>query len=179
MGTLRVHERSFSYAAAIYLAGSSVAIDIQLRPLTHRSNHPVSLAFSSSRKRRPKPPLPVSPKIVSDAWQGRNLPWSSRLRNPASRHGFTPNDFTFHFNVPREPDHATLWRPAPSVFQSSTGEVRYLRVYLCFPLAAKRTGVPVPLYEALPKRRTAANLAASGWIACSVQVVVPPDELRR
>jgi len=104
----------------------------------------------------------MSPEIVSDARQARSLPWSSRLRNLASRHGFTPNDFTFHFNVPREPDHATLWRPAPSIFQSSTGEVRYLRVYLCFPLAAKRTGVPVLLYEALPKRRTAANLAGFG-----------------
>jgi hypothetical protein len=28
--------------------------DAKLRPLTYRSNHPVSLAFSSSRKRRPK-----------------------------------------------------------------------------------------------------------------------------
>jgi hypothetical protein len=106
--------------------------------------------------------LPVSPKIVSDAWQARNIPWSSRLRNLASRHGFTPNDFTFRFNVPREPDHVTLWQPAPSVFQSSTGEVRYLRVYLCLPLAAKRTRVPVLLYEALPERRTAANLAGFG-----------------
>jgi len=80
----------------------------------------------------------------------------------ASRHGFTPNDFTFHFNQPREPDHATLWRPAPSIFQSSTGEVRYLRVYLCFPLAAKRTGVPVLLCETLPKRSTAASLVRFG-----------------
>ena len=59
----------------------------------------------------------------------------------------------------------------------STGEVDFLRVYLYFPLPAKRTSVPLLLYEALPKRRTAANLAASGWIAASVQVVVPPDEL--
>ncbi len=103
----------------------------------------------------------MSPNTVSDAWQARSLPWSSRLRNLASRHGFTRNDFAFHFNQPREPDHATLWRPAPSIFQSSTGEVRYLRVYLCFPLAAKRTGVPVLLCETLPKRRTAATLPGS------------------
>jgi hypothetical protein len=104
----------------------------------------------------------VSPKIVSDAWQGRNLPWSSHLRNLASRHGFTPNDFVFLFNMPQEPDHATLWRPAPSAFQSSTGEVRFLRVYLYFPLAAKRTGVPVLMYEVLLKRWTAAHLAGFG-----------------
>ena len=66
------------------------------------------------------------------------------------------------FNVPREPDHATLWRPAQSAFLSSTGEVRFLKVYLYFPLSAKRTSVPVPLSEALPGRRTAANLAGFG-----------------
>ena len=91
------------------LVRSSLRIDIKLRPLTYRSNQPVSLAFSSSRNRRPKPPLPASPKTVSDAWQGCNLPWSSHLRNLASRHGFTLNDFVFLFNMPREPDHAALW----------------------------------------------------------------------
>ena len=45
---------------------------------------------------------------------------------------------------------------------SSTGEVSFLRVYLYFPLSAKRTSVLVLLYKALPKRRTAANLAGSG-----------------
>jgi len=65
-------------------------------------------------------------------------------------------------NVPQEPDHAPLWRPAPSAFLSSTGEVRFLRAYLHCPLAAKRTSVPVPLCEALPERRTAANLAGIG-----------------
>jgi hypothetical protein len=45
---------------------------------------------------------------------------------------------------------------------SSAGEVRFLRVYLYFALAAKRTGVLVLLYEALPKRRTAAKLAGFG-----------------
>jgi hypothetical protein len=94
----------------------------------------------------------MSPNIVSDAWQVRSLPWSSRLRNLASRHGFTPNDFTFHFNQLQGPDRATLWRPAPSIFQSSTGELRYVRVYLRFPITAKRTGVPVLLYDTLPKR---------------------------
>jgi len=59
----------------------------------------------------------------------------------------------------------------------ATGEAGVPRAYFCFPLSAKRTSVPLLLYEALPKRRTAANLAASGWIAASVQVVVPPDEL--
>jgi len=59
----------------------------------------------------------------------------------------------------------------------STGEVGIPRAYFYFPFSAKRTSVPLLLYEALPKRRTAANLAASGWIAASVQVVVPPDEL--
>jgi hypothetical protein len=44
----------------------------------------------------------------------------------------------------------------------STGEVDFLRVYLYFPLPAKRTSVPLLLYEALPKRRTAANLAGFG-----------------
>jgi hypothetical protein len=84
------------------------------------------------------------------------------LRNLASGHGFTRNDFVFPFNVPRAPDHATLWRPAPSPFLSSTGEVRILRMYLYFPLFAKRTSVPVLLCEALPKRRTAASLAGFG-----------------
>ena len=104
----------------------------------------------------------MSPKILSDAWQARNLPWSSPLRNLALRHGFAPNGFVFLFNAPREPDRATLWRPAPSAFRSSAGEVRLLRVYLRFPLAAKRTSVPVLLYEALPKRRTTAKLAGFG-----------------
>jgi len=50
---------------------------------------------------------------------------------------------------------------------SSTGEVSFLRVYLYFPLSAKRTRVPVLLYnillyKELPKRRTAAKLAGSG-----------------
>lgn len=53
-GTKRVHKRSLSGAAATYWVGSSVGNDAKLRPLTYRSNHPVSLAFSSSRKRRPK-----------------------------------------------------------------------------------------------------------------------------
>jgi hypothetical protein len=59
----------------------------------------------------------------------------------------------------------------------ATGEVGVPRAYFCSPPSGKRTSVPLLLYEALPKRRTAANLAASGWIAASVQVVVPPDEL--
>jgi hypothetical protein len=37
-----------------------------------------------------------------------------------------------------------------------------MRVYSYFPLAAKRTSVPVLLYEVLPKRRTAANPAGFG-----------------
>ena len=45
---------------------------------------------------------------------------------------------------------------------SPPGEVRFLRVYLYFPLVDKRTGVPVLPYEALPERRTAANLAGFG-----------------
>ena len=45
---------------------------------------------------------------------------------------------------------------------SSTGEVRFLRLYLYFPLVDKRTGVPVLPYEALPERRTAADLAGFG-----------------
>jgi hypothetical protein len=36
-------------------------------PLFDLQIHPVSLAFNPSRKRRPKPPLPVPPKIVSHA----------------------------------------------------------------------------------------------------------------
>jgi hypothetical protein len=44
----------------------------------------------------------------------------------------------------------------------STGEVGIPRAYFYFPFSAKRTSVPLLLYEALPKRRTAANLAASG-----------------
>ena len=44
----------------------------------------------------------------------------------------------------------------------STGEVGFSKAYFYFPLSAKRTGVPVLLYEALPKRRTAANLADFG-----------------
>jgi hypothetical protein len=44
----------------------------------------------------------------------------------------------------------------------STGEVGFHRVYFYFPLSAKRTSVPVLLYKALPKRRTAANLADFG-----------------
>jgi hypothetical protein len=51
---------------------------------------------------------------------------------------------------------------------SSSGEVRLLRVYLYFPLFAKCTSVPVLLYGPLVTSR------ASGCIACSVQVVVPP-----
>jgi len=124
---------AFSLLCGNILVQGSVEIDAKLRPLTYRSNHPVSLTFSSSRQKRPKPPLPVSLEIVSDAWQAHNFRWSLRLRNLASRQGFTPNDFTFRLNVPREPDHVTLGRPAPSVFQSSTGEVHYLRVYLCPP----------------------------------------------
>ena len=42
----RVHKRSLSGAAATYWVGSSVGNDAKLRPLTYRSNHPVSLAFS-------------------------------------------------------------------------------------------------------------------------------------
>ena len=44
----------------------------------------------------------------------------------------------------------------------STGEVDFPRAYFYFPLSAKRTSVPVLLYEALPKRRSAANLAGLG-----------------
>jgi hypothetical protein len=44
----------------------------------------------------------------------------------------------------------------------STGEVGFPKAYFYFPLSAKRTSVPVLLYEALPKRRTAANLAGLG-----------------
>ena len=90
------------------------------------------------------------------------LPCLSHLRNLASGHGFTRNDLVFLFNVPWEPDHATLWRPAPSAFLSSAGEVRFLRVYYCFPFSAKRTSVLVLLHETLTKRRTAAHLAGFG-----------------
>jgi hypothetical protein len=44
----------------------------------------------------------------------------------------------------------------------STGEAGFPRAYFYFSLSAKRASVSVLLYEALPKRRTAANLAASG-----------------
>jgi len=44
----------------------------------------------------------------------------------------------------------------------ATGEVGILEAYFHFPLSANRTSVPLLLYEALPKRRTAVNLAASG-----------------
>jgi hypothetical protein len=54
------------------------------------------------------------------------------------------------------------WRPSPSASLSSTGEVGSPRAYFYFPLSAKRTSVPVLLYEALPKRRTAANVAGFG-----------------
>ena len=63
----------------------------------------------------------------------------------------------------------------------STGEVGFMRAYFYFPLSAKRTGVPVLLYEACTRHclngGPLLTLRASGWIACSVQVVVPPDEL--
>jgi hypothetical protein len=67
----------------------------------------------------------------------------------------------------------------------SSGEVRFLRVYLYFPLAAKRTSVPglcVPAYQYFCRRYCLnggplLTLRASGWIACSIQVVVPLDEL--
>jgi hypothetical protein len=62
----------------------------------------------------------------------------------------------------REPDHATLRRRLHQPSHRSTGEVGFLRAYFHCPLSAKRTTVPVLLYEALPKRQTAANLAASG-----------------
>jgi hypothetical protein len=44
----------------------------------------------------------------------------------------------------------------------STGEVGFCKAYFYFPLSAKRTSVPVLLYKALPKWRTAANLADFG-----------------
>jgi hypothetical protein len=44
----------------------------------------------------------------------------------------------------------------------ATREVGVPKAYLYFPLSAKRTSVPLLQYEALPKRRTTANLAASG-----------------
>jgi hypothetical protein len=44
----------------------------------------------------------------------------------------------------------------------SSGEVGVPRAYFYFPLSAKRTSVPLLLYEALPKPRTAANLAGLG-----------------
>jgi hypothetical protein len=44
----------------------------------------------------------------------------------------------------------------------STGEVGFSKAYPGLPLPAKRTSVMVLLGEALPKRRTAANLADFG-----------------
>lgn|SRR5271157_1219540 len=107
------------------------------------------------------------------------LPCSSHLRNLASGHGFTRNDFVFLFNVPREPDHATLWRLVPSAFLSSAGEVRFLRVYFCFPSPPSVPAYPYFCLRHCLNGGPLLTLRASGWIARSVQVVVPPDELRR
>ena len=121
----------------------------------------------------------MSPKIEGGALQGLNLPCSSHLCNLASGHGFAPNAFVFLFTVTREPDHGTLWRPAPSAFLSSTGEVRILRMYFYFPPSPS-----VPAYRYFCARDCLSGgpllaLRASGWITYSVQVVVPTDELRR
>jgi hypothetical protein len=59
----------------------------------------------------------------------------------------------------------------------STGEVGFSKAYFCLPLPAKRTSVPVLLYEPLPKRRTAANLADFGVPWGPVQVLVPRRQL--
>jgi hypothetical protein len=73
----------------------SVPINVKLRSLAYRSNHPISLVLSIFEEETTETAFAPVAVFVSGAYQGRELPGSLRLRYSASAHGFARVDSVF------------------------------------------------------------------------------------